>query len=96
MLAEKPNYPVKKTLKVLFTSILGLLALISHAVAQPVLVTNAPAAGTFYLLSVHPSLPWPYDPYFGALPVYSYDGVFFVDDSQVGDFSFNKMVSAAR
>jgi hypothetical protein len=81
---------MKKTVKVFFAFLLGAMALISHAVAQPVLVTNAPAAGTFYLLSVHPSLPFPFDPYFGALPVYSYDGVFFVDDSQVGDLQMQQ------
>jgi hypothetical protein len=61
-----------------------------HAQAEPVFVTNAPAAGTFFLLSGNPSLPWPFDPYSGALPVYSYDGVFFVDDSQVGDLSLQQ------
>jgi hypothetical protein len=90
LLAEKPNYPVKKTVKLLFTSLLGVMALMSHCLAQPVLVTNAPAAGTFYLLSVHPSLPHPFDPYFGMLPVYAYDGVFFVDDTQAGDLQMQQ------
>jgi hypothetical protein len=49
----------------------------------PVLVTNAPAAGTFFLLGANPPLPFPFDPYGGALNVYAYDGVFFVDDSQM-------------
>lgn len=49
----------------------------------PVLATNAPAHGTFYLLGRIPSPPFPFDPYYGLLPVYAYDGVFFVDDSQV-------------
>jgi len=65
--------------------VLCTLFLPLRATAQPVLVTNAPAVGTFYLLSVNPSLPFPFDPYFGVLPVYAYDGVFFVDDSQIGD-----------
>ncbi|HEY0549182.1 MAG TPA: hypothetical protein VGF13_06235, partial [Verrucomicrobiae bacterium] len=56
----------------------------------PQVVNNAPASGTFYLLSVNPPLPFPFDPYFGALPVYSYDGVFFVDDSQVGDLQLQQ------
>ncbi|HEY0549836.1 MAG TPA: hypothetical protein VGF13_09550 [Verrucomicrobiae bacterium] len=83
---------MKKAVKVLFASMLGAILLISRAGAQspPLLVTNAPASGTFYLLSVHPSLPFPFDPYFGALPIYSYDGVFFVDDSQVGDLQLQQ------
>jgi hypothetical protein len=76
--------------KVLFASILGVMAVISQAVAQPVLVTNAPTAGTFFLLGANPPLPFPFDPYFGALPVYAYDGVFFVDDSQVGDLQLQQ------
>jgi hypothetical protein len=56
----------------------------------PVLVTNAPVAGTFFLLGLNPPLPFPFDPYFGALPVYAYDGVFFVDDSQVADLSIQR------
>jgi hypothetical protein len=62
-------------------------ALSTPAQETPQLVTNAPSAGTFFLLSVNPSSPFPFDPYGGALNVYSYDGVFFVDDSQVGDLS---------
>jgi len=46
-----------------------------------VLVTNPPAHGTFYLLSAIPSVPYPFDPYYGTLPVYAYDGVFFVDNT---------------
>ena len=62
--------------------------LLAPAQEAPQLVNNAPASGTFFLLSVSPPLPFPFDPYFGVLPVYSYDGVFFVDDSQVGDLQF--------
>ncbi len=51
--------------------------------APPQLIANAPAMGTFFLLGRIPSPPYPFDPYFGTLPVYAYDGVFFVDDSQV-------------
>jgi len=39
--------------------------------------------GTFYLLGRIPSVPYPFDPYRGQLPVYAYDGVFFVDDTAV-------------
>ena len=81
---------MKKTVKLCFAFVLSLIAIIPLAVAQPVLVTNAPVSGTFYLLSVNPSLPYPFDPYFGGLPVYSYDGVFFVDDSQVADLQLQK------
>ena len=60
--------------------------------AAPVLVTQTPASGTFFLLGRIPSPPYPFDPYYGALPVFAYDGVFFVDDSQVSfseqSFSF--------
>jgi hypothetical protein len=81
---------MKKTVRLLCLSVLSAIAFISQAVAQPVLVTNGPTAGTFYLLSVNPSLPYPFDPYFGVLPVYSYDGVYFVDDSQVGDLQLQQ------
>jgi hypothetical protein len=74
-----------RILRALLSALVPCLFLYCSAQAQPVLVTNAPAAGTFYLMSVNPSLPFPFDPYFGALPIYTYDGVFFVDDSQVGD-----------
>ena len=51
--------------------------------ASPVLMKQAPTHGTFYLLGRIPSVPYPFDPYHGTLPIYAYDGVFFVDDSQV-------------
>lgn len=47
------------------------------------LVAQSPTTGTFYLLGRIPSPPFPFDPYHGQLPVYAYDGVFFVDDSAV-------------
>jgi hypothetical protein len=74
---------MKNPLKLCIATVLGAMALILPAAAQPVLVTNAPAIGTFYLLSVHPSLPWPYDPFFGTLPVYFYDGAYWVDDTEL-------------
>ena len=55
--------------------------------APPALVEQAPAMGTFFLLGRIPSPPFPFDPYYGALPVYAYDGVFFVDDSSVSLFA---------
>jgi YD repeat-containing protein len=59
---------------------------------QPQLVTNAPAMGTFFVLGRIPSPPFPFDPYQGARPVYAYDGVFFVDGSELSfmeqSFSF--------
>jgi hypothetical protein len=79
-----------RILRALFSVLVLSFVLCLSTHAQPVLVTNAPAAGTFYLLSVNPSLPFPFDPYFGAMPVYSYDGVFFVDDSQLGDLSLQQ------
>jgi hypothetical protein len=65
-------------------------ALSTPAQEAPQLVTNAPATGTFFLLGANPPLPFPFDPYGGALPVYAYDGVFFVDDSQVADLSIQR------
>ena len=41
------------------------------------LVTNAPANGTFYLLSAElaqPLPPYPYDPYEGVMPIFELDG----------------------
>ena len=57
--------------------------------APPALVEQAPAMGTFYLLGRIPSVPYPFDPYHGQLPVYAYDGVFFVDDSAVSLFEMS-------
>jgi hypothetical protein len=57
--------------------------LVAQEQPQPQLMTNAPSMGTFYLLGRIPSPPYPFDPYFGTQPVYAYDGVFFVDDTQV-------------
>ena len=57
--------------------------------ASPQLLEKAPASGTFYLLGRIPSPPFPFDPYYGALPVFAYDGVFFVDDSTVSLFEMS-------
>jgi hypothetical protein len=76
-------------------ALLGSAILPANAQEEPPpqLVTNAPVMGTFYLLGQIPSVPYPFDPYHGALPVYAYDGVFFVDNSQVSlmeqSFSFD-------
>lgn len=63
--------------------------------APPQLLVKAPATGTFYMLGRIPSPPYPFDPYRGALPIYAYDGVFFVDDTAVSflaeDFSFSAL-----
>ncbi len=66
----------------------GLTARPQTAVEKspPVLLTDVPASGTFYLLGNIPSVPYPFDPYHGALPVYAYDGVYFVDNSAVEFF----------
>ncbi len=61
----------------------GLPASAQLQKAPPTLVEQAPATGTFFLLGRIPSPPFPFDPYHGQLPVYAYDGVFFVDDSAV-------------
>lgn len=50
------------------------------------LVTNAPASGTFYLLSAEltqPLPPYPFDPYAGAMPVYGLTG--FPDSFLIAD-----------
>ena len=49
----------------------------------PVLITNAPPVGTFYWLSGFPSVPYPYDPAHGLLPIWSFDGAYYVDDSEL-------------
>ena len=59
----------------------GLPASAQLQKAPPELVEQAPAMGTFFLLGRIPSPPFPFDPYHGQLPVYAYDGVFFVDDT---------------
>ncbi len=83
----------------LFTLFMLGVALSFNARAQlekapPQLMEKAPTMGTFYLLGRIPSVPYPFDPYHGTLPVYAYDGVFFVDDSQVSfmtqEFSFGE------
>ena len=61
----------------------------TEAKSPPQLVAAVPASGTFYLLGRIPSPPFPFDPYYGALPVFAYDGVFFVDDSAVSLFGMS-------
>ena len=39
--------------------------------------------GTFYLMQNKKSPPYPFDPWFGQMPIFLWDGVFFVDDSKV-------------
>lgn len=48
-------------------------------------IESPPVFGTFYLATG--SAPFPFDPYFGQLPVYeSKPGVYVVDDSQINSF----------
>ncbi len=54
--------------------------------APPQLLETAPAFGTFFLLGNIPSVPYPFDPYRGTLPVHAYDGVYFVDNTTVEFF----------
>ena len=85
-ITQKIQYPIMKnsrTPRVVVAFALFVFSLCSPLQAQPVLTTNAPTMGTFFLLSVASSPPFPFDPYFGTLPVYAYDGVFFVDDTQL-------------
>lgn len=52
--------------------------------AQIQLVKSPPAFGTFYLIQSKNSPPYPFDPFFGELPVYEWKpGVYLVDDSKV-------------
>ena len=62
---------------------------VSKSPVPPMLVAQSPTTGTFYLLGRIPSPPFPFDPYHGQLPVYAYDGVFFVDDSAVSLFEMS-------
>ena len=50
---------------------------------HPVLVAEPPLRGTFFLLQGDRPPPYPFDPFHGALPVYFWDGVYFVDDTGV-------------
>lgn len=81
---EKPQ-PVALSVGLLRLCLLFMLLTVpaSRLAAQEslVLVTTSPAHGTFYLMSAIPSVPYPFDPYYGTLPVYAYDGVFFVDNT---------------
>jgi hypothetical protein len=51
--------------------------------AVPTLLTNPPAFGTFYWLSGLPSAPYPFDPARGLLPIWSLNGAYYVDDSEL-------------
>jgi hypothetical protein len=50
---------------------------------SPTLMTNPPAFGTFYWLSGLPPAPYPFDPAHGLLPIWSFNGAFYVDDSEI-------------
>jgi hypothetical protein len=70
----------------LYLSFLLFSLLLPRLPAQemlPVLVTNAPPVGTFYWLSGFPPVPYPFDPAHGLLPVWSFDGAYYVDDSEL-------------
>jgi len=74
--------------RLVFSLLLLIAATTPCLLAQesPTLVTNPPAHGTFYLLGNIPSVPYPFDPYRGTLPVYAYDGVYFVDNTSLEFF----------
>ena len=50
---------------------------------SPTLVTNPPVFGTFYWLSGLPAVPYPFDPGRGLFPIWSLNGVYWVDDSEL-------------
>jgi hypothetical protein len=59
---------------------------VSRLVAQelsPTLVTNPPPIGTFYWLSGIPPVPYPFDPARGLLPIWFFNGAYYVDDSEL-------------
>ncbi len=63
---------------------------------KPQLVTNPPLMGTFFLLQNPKSPPYPFDPFHGELPVYFYDGVYFVDDTGVDYVSLREAAACPR
>ena len=63
--------------------LLSILLSAGFCADEPILVTNAPAHGTFRLLYQQPSPPYPFDPTYGALPIWLLNGVYYVDDSEV-------------
>lgn len=77
----------KRTGVVLTTSLLTLCSHAQTALENLQLVTNAPANGTFYLLSAElaqPLPPYPYDPYEGVMQIFqldSFPGSFLVADT---------------
>jgi hypothetical protein len=76
--------------KLLLALLLALFS-VSRAFGQvleagpaPVLLTNPPPFGTFYWLYGLPSAPYPFDPAHGLLPIWYFNGVYWVDDSELG------------
>jgi Alginate lyase/Concanavalin A-like lectin/glucanases superfamily len=85
-----PTMNTRNLMKLTRKSLLPLLFLLlnpaSRLLAQeasPTLVTNPPAFGTFYWLSGFPRVPYPFDPARGLLPIWSLNGVYWVDDSEL-------------
>jgi hypothetical protein len=76
-----------KKLRILFPLIAVTVACLGcwRTTAQevsPTLMTNPPAFGTFYWLSGLPTVPYPFDPARGLLPIWSFNGAYYVDDSE--------------
>ncbi len=80
---KRPN-PRPLPARLLPLCLLFIIVSVSRLDAQkmsPTLVTNAPPFGTFYWLSGIPSAPYPFDPSHGVLPIWSFNGAYYVDDS---------------
>jgi hypothetical protein len=59
------------------------LAISATSVSAQTLVTNPPTWGTFFLASEPSATPWPFDPYFGAYPIYLIEtDTYLIDDTQ--------------
>ncbi len=85
-----PTMNTRNLLNLTRRSLLPLLFLFLTPAARlaaqevsPTLVTNPPAFGTFYWLSGLPRAPFPFDPARGLLPLWSFNGAYYVDDSEL-------------
>jgi hypothetical protein len=59
-------------------------------------VSSPPVSGTFHFVQRQDVPPFPFDPFFGQLPVYEWKpGVYIVDDSQVDYPAWNEQKRAA-
>jgi hypothetical protein len=76
------------------TAMLCLSTFAPRASAQT-LVTNAPPFGVFFLASDPNAVPYPFDPYLGAYPIYQIgQDSYLIDDTQMNESRSQNMMSA--